>query len=282
MIFSKDVTFPYPVLSNNSDSYLDSKFFLDIDLKENTFDYEFRILYELSSEYLMDLVEKRKAELVLVIKSKDNKFYTVRNNNHFVTVSKSRISLDKRTSLQLFIKAEEKLSFSGNNDLTSFYDDFKRDIFVDKHAVLGLSNVVIFDGSNKKPFEIFEKKLDPALNSDVSIELGSETIIIKYKSEELQFVSSPYSKSLNYPYIYMGLQKALIKMIVENGGDEESIIISEMDPPEGLNLKLYNLMKYKMVEELNFDNIDEVIYQISDRILEKFTSTIKGLSENGN
>ncbi len=37
-----------------------------------------------------------------------------------------------------------------------------------------------------------------------------------------------------------------------------------------------------MVEELSFDNIDEVIYKISDRIIEKFASAVKGLAVNGN
>jgi hypothetical protein len=35
------------------------------------------------------------------------------------------------------------------------------------------------------------------------------------------------------------------------------------------------------VEELNVDNLDEVVYQISDRIFEKFTSAVKGLDANG-
>jgi hypothetical protein len=52
-------------------------------------------------------------------------------------------------------------------------------------------------------------------------------------------------------------------------------------PENVLDFKLYQLMIKKMVEELSVDNIDEVIYQISDRIIEKFTSAVKGLAANG-
>ena len=44
------------------------------------------------------------------------------------------------------------------------------------------------------------------------------------------------SKELNYPYIYMGLQKALIGFInhAENENFDEGIQIDEMEPPETL------------------------------------------------
>ena len=40
-------------------------------------------------------------------------------------------------------------------------------------------------------------------------------------------------------------------------------------------------MKSKMVTELNPENMDEVISKISDRILNKFTSAVRGLYKNG-
>lgn len=76
----------------------------------------------------------------------------------------------------------------------------------------------------------------------------------------------------------MGLQKALYRFIMnykeENG---EDVYIDEMEPPvDGLDLKLYNLMKKKMVDEVNIDCIDEVIYAISDKILERYTDALRG------
>ena len=84
--------------------------------------------------------------------------------------------------------------------------------------------------------------------------------------------------SLNNLYVYMGLQKALNEFILNNriNDDEDEVIISEIVEPDlELDLKLYRLMKNKMVSELNKDNIDEVIYLISDGIVERFTSSVR-------
>ena len=164
-----------------------------------------------------------------------------------------------------------------------FYDEFRSEVEVPKNAILGFSNSVIFNGSNNKPLELFEKKVNPNLKSGVKIELGSETIIINYKNESLQFTDLPQSSTFNNPYVYMGLQKALYRFIVNNSEDHESVDLEEMEPPnDGLDFKLYNLMRKKKISELNIENIDEVIYSISDKMLEKYTAAVRRLYSNGN
>ena len=282
MIFSKNAIFPYPVLKNELDDYTENIFNLEVDLKDNTNEFIFEITYEIGSDYIKNLIDTKKAALFLVIRAKDNKFFRVENNSK-VSIPKNRISLDKRTSIQLIIRAEEQIYFHDNNDLTGFYTGIKSKISIDKHCLLGLSNVVIFDGSMRKPFDIFEKRISSDLNSDIKIEVGSETIIIEYKHEDYQFVTSPNSSILNYPYIYMGMQKALMKMIKEKSDDGESLDFTDMEmPEEPLYAKLYNLLKSKGIDGVDIKNIDEVIYKSSDRILEKFSNVIKGLNENGN
>ena len=282
MIFSKNAIFPYPVLKNELDDYTENIFNLEVDLKDNTNEFIFEITYEIGSDYIKNLIDTKKAALFLVIRAKDNKFFRVENNSK-VSIPKNRISLDKRTSIQLIIRAEEQIDFHDNNDLTDFYTGIKTKISIDKHCLLGLSNVVIFDGSMRKPFDIFEKRISSDLNSDIKIEVGSETIIIEYKHEDYQFVTSPNSSILNYPYIYMGMQKALMKMIKEKSDDGESLDFTDMEmPEEPLYAKLYNLLKSKGIDGVDIKNIDEVIYKSSDRILEKFSNVIKGLNENGN
>lgn len=282
MIFSKNAIFPYPVLKNELDDYTENIFNLEVDLKDNTNEFIFEITYEIGSDYIKNLIDTKKAALFLVIRAKDNKFFRVENNSK-VSIPKNRISLDNRTSIQLIIRAEEQIYFHDNNDLTDFYMGIKSKISIDKHCLLGLSNVVIFDGSMRKPFDIFEKRISSDLNSDIKIEVGSETIIIEYKHEDYQFVTSPNSSILNYPYIYMGMQKALMKMIKEKSDDGESLDFTDMEmPEEPLYAKLYNLLKSKGIDGVDINNIDEVIYKSSDRILEKFSNVIKGLNENGN
>lgn len=283
MIYRKDANFPYPVLTNTSNSYETSNFILNVDLQENNKDYRFNFTYELDSPFIKRLLEMNKAQLFLIVQSKDNKFFPVNLGEIYKDIPRTRISLSKRTVIQLLIQSKEEINFRENYDLSPFYEELKDEIVVPKNAILGFSNSVVFDGSDKKPLDLFEKKLDPNLKSDVRIELGGETIIIHYKSEELQFVDSPISQALNNPYVYIGLQKALYRFIITNSQDGESVEIADMIEPEsGLDLKLYSLLKSKAIQELNLENIDEVICLISDRILEKYAVAVKGLYKDGN
>lgn len=278
MIYKKDANFPYPLLTNTSKSYENCNFILEVDLKDNIHDYRFEIKYEIDSKFINDNLKDGNAQLILVIQSKDNKFYNLDLKDMFIEVPKTRMSISKRTTIQLLIQSKKEIIFKENNELNSFYDVLKENIIVDKNSILGFSNTVIFEGSYLQPLNLFEKRIDPNLKSDIKVQLGSETIIINYKSEELQFSDSPISSKLNNPYIYMGLQKALYRFIMnhsETGGEE--VYIEEMDPPiDGLDFKLYNLMRKKMVDEISVDNIDEVIYSMSDKILERYTSALRG------
>jgi hypothetical protein len=283
MIYKKDANFPYPLLTNSSTSYETSHFTLDVQLQENMQNYRFDIQHEIESDFINRLLERGQAQLILVIQSKDNKFYGLRPDQKYIEIKKSRLSVSKRTIIQLHLQAKEDINFKDNDDLSGFYQQFKAEIIVPKHSILGFSNVVVFDGSSNKPIDLFEKKVDPNLSSDVKIELGSETIIIHYKNEQLQFNNLPMSNTLNNPYIYMGLQKALMRFIVNNSNDGEQVELDEIDIPiDPLDLKLYNLMKKKLVTEVRIDTIDEVIYAISDRIIERYSAAIRGLSTSGN
>lgn len=283
MIYKKDANFPYPILTNTSNSYDNCSFILDINLEENTNEYIFEINYDITSPFIEKLLQNGQATLILIIQSKDNKFFNLEYGQKTKSISKSRISLSKRTTIQLFIQSNEEINFKNNYDLSSFYEEFKDEIDVPKNSILGFSNSVVFDGSTNKPLELFEKKVNPNLKSDVKIELGSETIIINYKNESLQFTDLPQSSTFNNPYVYMGLQKALYRFIVNNSEDHEEVDLDEIEPPsDGLDFKLYNLMRKKKISELNIENIDEVIYSISDKMLEKYTAAVRRLYSDGN
>ncbi|MDU4860158.1 MAG: hypothetical protein E6356_05325 [Terrisporobacter othiniensis] len=283
MIYKKDANFPYPLLTNTSNSYDGCNFTLDIELNENTYEYIFQIKYEIESDFIKKLIRENKAQLVLVVQSKDNKFFNLNLNENIKTIPKNRISLSKRTTIQLLIQSKGEINFKDNHDLNTFYGSIKDQINVPKHSILGFSNSVMFDGSTAKPLELFEKKVDISLKSEVKVELGSETIIINYKSDELQFIDSPVSSTINNIYVYMGLQKALYRFVNTYGGEDEEVDLEELDlPTDGLDLKLYRLMKSKMIKSVSLDNVDEVICSITDRILDKYTSAVRGLYSNGN
>ena len=282
MIYKKDANFPYPLLTNTSNSYDGCNFILDIELNENTYDYIIQIDYDIESDFIKNLIDQNKAQLVLIVQSKDNKFFNIKQGQRQIHIPKTRISFNKRTTVQLLIQAKEDVNFKENDDLNSFYSTIKDQINVPKHAVLGFSNSVVFDGSIAKPLDLFEKKVDTNLKSEVKIELGSETIIINYRNEDYQFIDSPACSSLNNIYVYMGLQKALYRFIMTNGEDDE-VDLDEIEiPTDGLDMKLYQLMKSKMVKSVSVENMDEVICAITDKIIDKYTSAVRGLYANGN
>ncbi len=132
MIYKKDVNFPYPLLTNTSNSYDGCNFILDVNLDENTNNYRFQINYEIGSPFINNLLEDGQAQLILVIQSKDNKFYNLGLNEKVKEIPKNRISLSKRTTLQLLIKAKDEICFKENMDLSSFYEEFKDEILSNK------------------------------------------------------------------------------------------------------------------------------------------------------
>ena len=159
MIYKKDANFPYPILTNKSNSYDNCSFILDIDLEENTNEYIFEIKYDITSPFIQGLLKNGQATLILIIKSKDNKFFNIEYGQKSKSIPKSRISLSNKTTIQLFIQSNEKINFKNNHDLDHFYDEFRSEVEVPKNAILGFSNSVIFNGSNNKPLELFEKRL---------------------------------------------------------------------------------------------------------------------------
>ncbi|WP_231631466.1 MULTISPECIES: hypothetical protein [Halolactibacillus] len=245
---------------------------------ENNDTYRFTIKHDIGSEFIKRLIALNKAELILIIQSKDSKFYRLKEQE--IEVSKSRVSLDQKTSLQLHIQALTDISFHDNQDLSQFYDQFKEDIKVNKFNLLAYSNVVTFDAPYQKPFDLFEKKLDEHMKKDIKIEVGQATINIYYRKPEYQFHTLPKSQYLNHPYIYIGLTKALQQFIMNNGEDGE-VELKTVEPVSELENKLLDLMQSKMIDELTVDNIDDVIYEITDNIIEKYVRSVEEMVANG-
>ena len=280
MIYKKDANFPYPILTNTSNAYNNAKFHLVIGLDEIGNDYCFESQYDISSEFIKSQIQSENASLILVVQNKDTKFYEMDQDQKFIKIPRERISIKEKTSIQLLIKAKEDISFINNEDLSDFYGNFKESILVPKNSILGLSNIITLNVI-KKPQELFEKKIDPNLKGPFEIELSNETIILKFKNENYQFVDIPNNRDLNNTYIREGLGRAVINFVINNG-EENVVEIDEIDPPEvELDFKLYNLMKSRNVKEVSLENIDEEVNIIGNNIIEKFTNAVRGLY-NGN
>lgn len=268
---------------NVSNDYHNVDFHFDVELTDNSEDYVFHIQYKINSKFLNDLLEKGLAKLYLIVKSRDNQYHEL-GDQGMVYIKKNRLSLEKsKTVLQLMIQANTKISFEKNKELNEFYTEYKDKIFVDAGMALGFSDIITFDGSQKKPFELFERKLDPDIKGNIEIQLTDETIVIVYRNEESRFFDFGRSKELNSAYLYIGLQKALVQFIANYIGRETSMEEGvRLDMIAGntihaLDSKLYNLMVAKGIEELSLNNMDEVIYLITNNMMENYVSTVRGM-----
>lgn len=282
MIYKKDANFPYPILSSNTFAYYESDFMIKVSFEEDGDLYKFKIQDYLTSEFVQNLLQKGEAQYLLVIQSKDTKFFSLEPNNLQVEIPKNRMSLSSRTSIQMHIVAKADISFENNNELNQFYDQLKSSIIVPKFSMLGFSNIVTFEGGMKNPLDLFEKRLDPQLSSAIKFELGAECIIIHFRDEEVQFQSMAKASAFINPYLYTGLRMALERFIGTYAEEDDDIVeLSQITQPEDLlDYKLYNLMISKSVEELSVDNIDEVIGRISHQIIEKYVKAVKELVTN--
>lgn len=282
MIYKKEANFPYPILFPFSSSYEESDFTIKVEFEEDNEVYRFKIIANLASRFFEGLLQSKEAQYILVIQSKDTKFFPLNNEHLVVEIAKNRMSLSSRTSIQMHIVSKADVSFSVNEELTSFYDSFKGSIIIAKNSMLGYSNIITFEGGMKNPLDLFEKRLDPNLNSAIKYEIGTECIIIHFREEEFQFPSMSKSAALLNPYIYTGLHMALKRFISTYAEeDEESVILSDISQPEDLlDFKLYNLMINKAIVEVSSDNIDEIIDRITNQIIEKFVKAVKELNPN--
>jgi hypothetical protein len=225
------------------------------------------------------LLKQHKAKVVLLINSKDSKFYDVLGNNDTIKIHKSRITLNTRTYFQLALVSQFNINFSKNSDLNDQYDTYKSDIKVGINQMLALSNVERYDGEIRKPYDLFKTVIMPELNSAINIDFEGEFIRIGLKDKAYNYESFPRRNQLRYHYVYMGLYKALSEYIRLFSNGEDMVILDQLEEPsDPLFRKLHRILITKCIERVKYDNIDKVIYDISDRIIEKHYEAIKELS----
>lgn len=283
MIYNKKANFPYPLLINNTKDYLEPRFEFDVELSESHSEFILNITCEINSQFIKQKIRNKEARLLLIIKSIDNQFFELDDVEHNTQkILKSRLSLSSKTTIQLMIQAINEIGFTDNQDISDFYKEFSREIVVDKGMALGFSNIIIFDGSHRNPYDLFEKKVDETIESDIKIELTDETILIVYKNDAIQFSDFPQSRNLNNLYLYTGLQKALIIFLIRFAEEsaEDGVDIREIDEMQcsPLEEKLLSLMRSKNIDKFDLTTIDSVIYSISDDIVTKYVETVRGLS----
>lgn len=275
MIFNKDVTFPYPVLTSFNEDYPAAEFNLYLDFEIIDDYYQFKVNYALTSPFLMELIESNKAIFKCVIRSHDSRIFTYNPINPYIKIPRNRISLAKKVYVQLSIVTMQEISFSNNEDIDPYYKRVRDKILIPKNHILALSDISNFNGELKEPFKLFNYSIDKELKTDISFELSKEMIHIRLKDNNYLYQKGQRTNALNYHYVYMGLQKALAKFIFNNGDGSDSVILDEMEAGQTLlDDKLLIYMQNKGVSEISMDSIDNVIYQITDRVMQKHNNAI--------
>lgn len=281
MTYDKEVSFPYPILSFLTKDYKDNNFRLSLSPLENNDYFEFSIDYNLPSEFINSLIVQKIARIYLLIDTKDAKFYEVNMFDKTVKIPRSRITLNSRSYFQLAVVSNSVITFDNNDDLDEIYNEYRKKIQIQKNQILALSNLERFDGEIKKPFELFKSQVEPTLKTAIKIDIENEFIVIKLRDDSLKYNSFLRRKELNYHYVYMGLQKALMEYLrIEN---KDIIILDEIEEPtDPLFRKLNRFLKVKRIKKYGSDDIDDVIHAISDRIIEKHYQVIKELNDREN
>lgn len=284
MIYTKTANFPYPILSNDSDDYVDAIFNLDLEIIENTTEFIIKVNSEISSMFIVNILKEKRAKMMLVIKSKYNQFFEIKNYlEDEIRIDKKKVMLTNKSLMQIVIQANEDIVFDKNDDIDEFYKEFKSKIIVSKGNVLALSNVSIYDGSQKFPMDLFHKVLDETLDTDFKVHLDEEVIIIKYKDKEMMFenVGNRGLKGYVNPYLYIGLMQALTSFYNTYLNLKSDSPVLELDNIKDercsmstRNAKIFDLLTKKGIEEFELEDIDFVIEKISEKMLRKYAKQV--------
>lgn len=283
MIYRREAIFPYPVLTSSSSAYVNPYFNIEIGLDAFENQYLIKYKYKISSLFINNLIESGKANIYLVIQTKDSKCVQIDPKKDHILIRKNRISIKNRTEIQMFIVASDEINFSSNQDLSEFYSKYKNMIVATKNSLLAYSNVVTLEGRFKQHLKLFETHYDQSLESEIKIDFGYETIVIHYRDKDF-FFSEKSNHAFNNLYIYTALNKALTSFLLrykEKDEDFVNVSNSSIDNDDLIGLKLRNLMSHKGVENYSIDEIDQVITKISDRIIEKYSAAVKRVVGNG-
>lgn len=276
MIYKKGASFPHPVYYENTSSYQECFFEFDVlNLSEDKNNYIFTFEYEIQSEFIMDLLKNEQAYLNIIIQSNDNFFSRINYNETTIKIPKTRLSLNKKTEVQLQIQSIQEVYFAETQELTNFYNEFKKDIIVPKNSLLGFSNTVRYDGEGNKPLLLFEYETDPELKSEFKVELRPDTIVLVFKDEKYRM--KEFNKNLSNMYVYTGLSQSLIQFINKYGKDEEYVDLESLSSSnlDVLDQKLFDLLESKQVDHISVEEIDEIIYKITDSIVGKYVEAVR-------
>lgn len=286
MIYNKDAVFSYPILSNSNDSYVNNEFYFNVEnIIENEDSYKITFDYNIGSSFIESTINQDRAVLILIIQSKDNKFYEIEKGQKSIIVPKNRISFSDKVKAQLHIQSIEPIPLKNCTELNSFYNQIKKGLEIRKNSLIGYSNVSTVRNTGKQGISLFEKVIDPTLKEDFAVTLTGNHILLKFKNEKFLLHQIMRDPNILNMYLYVGLDRAISQFIEENLKiDEDSLLLEEIDDSNlnNLNYRLYILLMDKGINEVTKSSIDKLVQKIASGIIPKFTKAIERMFNSGN
>lgn len=283
MIYKKEASFSYPILHNNSFEYDSHSFNLQLNNLVLDHDvYQLFFDFELTSEFLTQLIKNHQAELILVLQNKDNYFQSINLHQNMIEIPKTSIDFSGHMSAQLFLRAISLISFENNKDLIFSYEDYLPYISVRPGQLLAYSTIDETEAKIQKNIYLFRYNYVADLNSEIEIYPDDDYININIRKDIVNIFPQGKKESLWIPFMYQGLQASLIKLIEEVGDTEDILVIDgqhHFDGDQTLNRKLYDLLISHQIEEISKECLDEVVYKIAPNLIQTYYKELRRLND---
>lgn len=193
--------YPYPVLWNNNDDYVDSYFNVNVDIKKEIGTIRIDVIFDLNNSDLKKMILNENAEYLIRVSSYS--FYrTIKTtkNDVFSFYLKDKDLLDK-VYFNFFIVAKTNLKSYYNKNFNKDYEETKFDI--EKGSILAIGESIYFNINSKKEnlsktpsiFTVYKKETDE--ETPLEIELNDHKISIGLNKQDYEYYIMHSSNSLN-------------------------------------------------------------------------------------
>lgn len=285
MIYSKNVSFPYPVYTNDSIEYRDPYFNFDItEIIEGEENYLLSLEINLESKFIKGLLDNDYASMLLVIKSNTSNYFEIKMESKEFKLRKDKVNL-YNSQIQLLVITKNTINFSENRELNDFFDEYLNEIIVKKNSLIAFSNIQAYKKPDKNSLRLFSYRIDSHQIEDFKVNIRPDIIELLFNDERIIF-NNKYRNLLNM-YFYNGISLAIINIFstwLDNNQEvnlESYVRDKDIDLrlEDSLENKLIELMLDKGIDLVSFDNLDSIIHRISNGLVGKFVKEIEILSK---
>lgn len=199
MRISENRLFPHPVLWENNDNFVSSKFKIETEYRHDDIEYEFEFNVFLENKELENLIKTEKASIVCHLECAKTKFRKVQELNLGKNTVKLNVSdVDGRLELLGLIVANEDLTDYYSNDFDPDYGKNKFDIA--KSSIMGIADIpAVFIENEKQNYSNLPSIFDISYTNEsefMNLSLNGDRIMIRLPYEEYS-IRNAHKESLH-------------------------------------------------------------------------------------